>query len=88
MKIFIYGHVGSDVQSSEIVSQIENNKDEEIQVFINSPGGNVFEGLAIYNALNRAKETAKVSTHIDGLAFSAASWISQAATKGNRFMPN
>ena len=86
MKIFIYGTVGGEVKSSDIVSQIENNTDEEIQVFINSPGGNIFEGLAIYNALNRAKESTKVSTHIDGLAFSAASWISQAATKGQRFM--
>lgn len=86
MKIFIYGTVGGEVQSADIVSQIENNTDDEIEVFINSPGGDVNEGTAIYNALNRAQRTAKVSTHIDGLAFSAASWISQAATKGNRFM--
>ena len=86
MKIFIYGTVGGEVQSADIVSQIETNTDEEIEVFINSPGGAVFEGLAIYNALNRAKDSTKVSTHIDGLAFSAASWISQAASKGQRFM--
>ena len=84
MKVFIYGTIGSEVRASEIISQIESTKDSAIDVYINSPGGSVYEGFAIYNALQRHSE--KVSTYIDGLAYSAASWISQAAPAGRRFM--
>ncbi len=86
MKLFIYGTIGKEVRSSDIVSQIGKNKDDVIDVHINSPGGSVYEGFAIYNALQRESLKRTVRTHIDGLAYSAASWISQAAKKGNRFM--
>jgi ATP-dependent Clp endopeptidase proteolytic subunit ClpP len=45
----------------------------EIQLLINSPGGDVFEGLAILNALRR--HSAKVTTVVEGLAASAASFV-------------
>lgn len=45
----------------------------EIRVHINSPGGEVFEGIAILNALR--KHDAKIVTVVDGLAASAASFI-------------
>src|ERR1019366_1254050 len=47
-----------------------------IDLRINSPGGNVFEGLTIYNLL--ASHPAKVAVHIDGLAASIASVIAMA----------
>lgn len=47
-----------------------------IEVQINSPGGNVFDGLAIYNALRL--HPARIVTRVDGLAASAASAIAQA----------
>jgi hypothetical protein len=47
-------------------------------VHINSPGGDVFDGIAIYNAL--ANHAASVTTYIDGLAASAASFIAQAGS--------
>lgn len=47
-----------------------------LNVFINSPGGDVFEGVAIYNMLKRNK--AHVNVHIDGLAASIASVIAMA----------
>jgi ATP-dependent Clp protease, protease subunit len=50
---------------------------EEITIRINSPGGSVFDGDAIYNAL--ARHPAKVIAEIDGLAASAASYIAMAA---------
>ena len=49
----------------------------ELNVHINSPGGDVFEAAAIYNMLKRHKAT--VTAHIDGLAASAASIIAMAA---------
>lgn len=48
----------------------------EIEVCINSPGGNVFDGLAIFNALRT--HPARIVTRVDGLAASAASFIAQA----------
>lgn len=50
--------------------------DGDIEVHINSPGGDVFEGLAIYNAL--AQRRGNVTTVVDGLAASAASFIAMA----------
>ena len=57
---------------------------EEINVFINSYGGEVAEGLAIYNALRRHK--AKVKTYCDGFACSAASVVFMAGDE--RIMSN
>jgi ATP-dependent Clp endopeptidase proteolytic subunit ClpP len=48
----------------------------DLEVHINSPGGDVFDGLAIYNSL--AQRPGNVTTVIDGLAASAASFIAQA----------
>jgi ATP-dependent Clp protease protease subunit len=47
-----------------------------LNVYINSPGGDVFEGVAIYNMLKRHK--AHVNIHVDGLAASIASVITMA----------
>lgn len=52
---------------------------ESLDVRINSPGGDVFEGSAIYNAL--ARFPAKVTVHIDGLAASAASLVAMAGDR-------
>ena len=49
---------------------------DQIDVFINSPGGSAFDGMAIYNALRRNKATVNVT--VDGLAASAASLIAMA----------
>jgi len=48
----------------------------DIEVHINSPGGDVFDGLAIYNSL--AQRSGNVTTVVDGLAASAASFIAMA----------
>lgn len=52
-----------------------------INVRINSPGGDVFEGLGIYNALKA--NGAKIVVHIDGMAFSAASFIAMVGDEIN-----
>lgn len=51
----------------------------EIAVRINSPGGDVFEGAAIYNAL--ARFPGKVKVHVDGVAASIASLVMLAGTE-------
>lgn len=50
---------------------------DHIDLFINSPGGDVFEALAILNIIRRTE--ARVVAHIDGLAASAASFIAMGA---------
>ena len=61
---------------------------QEIKLRINSPGGDVFDGVAIYNAIKNHK--AKVTAHVDGIAASAASFVAMAADEivmpSNSFM--
>ena len=78
--INIYGDITSwpwneeDVSASGLVKELEALGDvSKINVYINSYGGEVAEGLAIYNALKRHK--AKVTTICDGFACSIASVI-------------
>jgi ATP-dependent Clp protease protease subunit len=54
-----------------------------INLYVNSPGGSVFEGIAIHNMLKRHK--AKVNVHVDALAASIASVIAMAGD--TIFMP-
>jgi len=53
----------------------------QIDVYINSYGGEVAEGLAIYNALKRKAKSAKVTTYCDGFACSIASVIFMAGSE-------
>lgn len=50
---------------------------DQIDLFINSPGGDVFEAIAILNIIRRTE--ANVTAHVDGLAASAASFIAMGA---------
>ena len=69
-----YPYFESDVSASNLSKQLGEMKDvSKINVFINSYGGEVAEGLAIYNALKRHE--AKVVTYCDGFAASIASVI-------------
>lgn len=90
-EIYIYGDITSydwrekDKSSYTLVKELEELEDvEEIKIFINSYGGEVKEGLAIYNALKRHK--AKIKTYVDGFACSIASVIFAAGDE--RIMSN
>jgi ATP-dependent protease ClpP protease subunit len=79
-EILIYGDIGESmwgdsVTASSVKSELDK-MDGDLSVRINSPGGSVFDGFAIYNLL-RAHSGA-VTVHIDGLAASAASVIAVA----------
>lgn len=64
------------VSANDVADQITGLQVDEIEVWINSPGGEVFDGVAIYNALRM--HPARVVTRVDGLAASIASVIVQA----------
>lgn len=78
-KINIYEQIGKSFWSNDGIGAKEFVKDldaldvDEIQLHINSPGGNAFEGNTIYNALKQHK--AKVIVTVDGIAASIASVI-------------
>lgn len=64
-----------------MVADLGNVTASTLNVHINSPGGDVFDGIAILNALRNFGKTKTVNTIVDGLAASAASFIAQAGSK-------
>ncbi|MGP9720957.1 head maturation protease, ClpP-related [Corynebacterium sp. AOP40-4SA-5] len=71
--LLIYGEIGWDVQASSVVREIHDLDGADLTLRVNSPGGDVYEGLAIMNALRSHKGT--VTAVVEGLAASAASFI-------------
>lgn len=85
-EIFIYGEItdwkwlDEDVTPNDIKNELAKLKDvDSINVYVNSPGGNVFAGVAIYNALKRFNKP--ITAYVDGIAASIASLIILAADK-------
>jgi len=80
-EILIYGIVGDSfdgLDANTLVPRISDG-DDDLDLRINSPGGYVMEGLAIFNAVVREKKKGrKVTCHIDGLAASMASVLAMA----------
>jgi ATP-dependent protease ClpP protease subunit len=77
-EIMIYGEIGDSFAGLDATTVIEKigAGNDAIDVRINSGGGYIVEGLAIFNALMRAKDNGrKVTVYIDGLAASMASVI-------------
>lgn len=73
----IYEEIGYwGVSAEDFARALSGITANEIEVQINSPGGDVFDGIAIYNSLRT--HPAKVTTRVDGIAASAASVIAQA----------
>jgi ATP-dependent protease ClpP protease subunit len=77
--VYIYDEIGFwGVTASDFVRELNAIDAKNIDVHINSPGGDVFDGIAIYNAI--ASHAANVTVYVDGLAASAASFIAQAGS--------
>jgi len=73
-EIRIYDVIGWPfIDADTFVNELNRINAKEITVSINSPGGDVFDGTAIFNALNN--HPAKIITRIDGIAASMASII-------------
>lgn len=75
--VYLYGEIGryEKVDSERVAQELAEleGKTSEIQIRINSVGGEVYEGIAIFNALRRS--TAKITIYIDGVAASIAAVI-------------
>lgn len=76
-EVAIYDEIGFwGVTASDFVRDLQGVQAKNITLHINSPGGDVFDGIAILNALRQ--HSATVDVVIDGLAASAASFIAMA----------
>ncbi|MEN2977869.1 Clp protease ClpP [Tistrella bauzanensis] len=82
-EIFLYDEVYSYGVSSLVKQIAALSEDAKITLRINSPGGDVYAGIALYNSLLRRRDN--VTVIVDGLAASSASYIAMAA--GRIIMP-
>jgi ATP-dependent Clp protease, protease subunit len=88
--VFLVGPV-NDQTANLVVAQLlfleSENPDKDISFYINSPGGSVSAGMAIYDTMNFIKPD--VSTLCTGLAASMGAFLLSAGAKGKRFsLPN
>ena len=88
--IFLVGEV-NDQTANLVVAQLlfleSENPDKDISFYINSPGGSVSAGLAVFDTMNFIKP--QVSTLCMGMAASMGSFLLMAGAKGKRFaLPN
>lgn len=78
--IYIYDEIGYfGVSAADFVRDLASISVDEINLHINSPGGDVFDGVAIYQAIK--DHNATVTTYVDSLAASAASFIAMAGNE-------
>ena len=79
-EISIYDDIGEwGISAADFIRDIGAIKSRNIMLRINSGGGSVFDGVAIFNAIRR--HPANVTAYIDGIAASAASFVAMAADK-------
>lgn len=88
--IFLVGPI-NDMVANLVVAQLlfleSENPDKDIHLYINSPGGSISAGMAIYDTMQFIKP--QVSTLCIGMAASMGAFLLQAGTKGKRFvLPN
>ena len=88
--IFLVGPI-NDAVANVVVAQLlfleSENPDKEISLYINSPGGSISSGMAIYDTMQFIKP--QVSTLCIGMAASMGAFLLQAGAKGKRFaLPN
>lgn len=88
--IFLSGEINDDLANS-IVAQLlfleGKDSQKDISIYINSPGGSVSAGMAIYDTMNYIK--CDVSTICIGLAASMGAFLLSSGTKGKRYsLPN
>ena len=88
--IFITGEI-NDAVANTVVAQLlyleAKDPEKDINIYINSPGGSVSAGLAIYDTMNFIK--CDVSTICIGLAASMGAFLLSGGTKGKRYsLPN
>jgi ATP-dependent Clp protease, protease subunit len=90
-RIIFLGSPIDDMIANLVVAQLlhleSSDPDKDISIYINSPGGSIYAGLAIYDTMNFIKPD--VSTICCGVAMSMGSLLLTGGAKGKRFsLPN
>ena len=90
-RIIFLGEEVTDVSASVVIAQLlfleSEDPNKDIQLYINSPGGSVTAGMAIYDTMNFIK--CDVSTICVGLAASMGAFLLAGGAKGKRYaLPN
>lgn len=90
-RIIILSEEVNDTTASLVVAQMlyleAQDPDKDISLYINSPGGNITSGMAIFDTMNFVK--CDVSTTCIGMAASMGAFLLAAGTKGKRYaLPN
>ena len=90
-RIIFLGTAIDDQVANAVIAQLlflaNQDPEKDIKIYINSPGGSVTAGMAIYDTMQHIKPD--VSTTVVGMAASMASVLLAAGTKGKRFcLPN
>ncbi len=87
--IFIGGEIDDDLANA-VISELlflDSQNNDEISIYINSPGGSITSGMAIYDTMNFVKSP--ISTICVGMAASMASILLASGKKGKRYiLPN
>lgn len=85
--VFFHGEVESNM-CNVVVAQLlfleAENADQPISLYVNSPGGSVYDGLAVYDVMQYIKSP--VHTYVTGMAASMGSFIAQAGEPGHRYL--
>lgn len=83
--IFITGEI-NDNNANIVISELlylDSLSNEDISIYINSPGGSITSGMAIYDTMNYVKSDVK--TIVIGMAASMAAFLLACGTKGKRY---
>ena len=76
--VYIFNEIGTyGITAQEFINDIKDLKDTPINLRINSIGGDVFDGMAMYNVIKRRE--AKTTVYIEGIAASIATIIALGA---------
>ena len=76
--VYIYDEIGSyDISAKSFIEEIKDHKGKTLNIHINSLGGEVFDGMAIANAIKNYK--GKTRTYIEGIAASISTVIALSA---------
>lgn len=85
--VFFNGEVESNmcnVAVAQLLFLEAENPAEPIHMYVNSPGGSVYDGLAVYDVMQFVK--CPVYTYVTGMAASMGSFIAQAGEPGHRYL--
>ena len=85
--VFFHGEV-EDNMCNVVVAQLlfleSENSEQPISMYVNSPGGSVYAGLAVYDVMQYIK--CPVHTYVTGMAASMGSFIAQSGEPGHRYV--